>query len=72
MILKIVPKAGLDMYTGENLPRTAKESLNRNYDAAFRTILSTTALATVQRRKKKLPNISKPFPHVYRFTSMDL
>ncbi len=28
MILKIVPKAGYDMYTSENRPWTAKESRN--------------------------------------------
>ncbi len=37
MILKIVPKAGYDMYTREDRPMTAKESRNRNSEAAFGT-----------------------------------
>jgi hypothetical protein len=38
VLLKIVPIAGYDMYTGENWPMTAKESQNRNSDTAFRTM----------------------------------
>ncbi len=38
VILKHVPKAGFDMYSGENQPMIEKESLERNSDAAFRTI----------------------------------
>jgi hypothetical protein len=34
VILKIVPKTGYEMYTGENRLRAAKESKNRNSDAA--------------------------------------
>jgi hypothetical protein len=37
--MKIVPKAGFDMFTGENHPIPAKESWNRNSYVSFGTIL---------------------------------
>jgi hypothetical protein len=37
VILKIVPKAGYDMYTRQNQPMTAKKSRNSNSDAALGT-----------------------------------
>jgi hypothetical protein len=50
VILKIVPKAGYDMYTREDLPMTAKESRNRNSEAAFGTIFRTSKC--VQKKKQ--------------------
>jgi hypothetical protein len=38
VILKIVPKAGCDMYTIANLPMREKEIRNKNSDAAFGTV----------------------------------
>jgi hypothetical protein len=42
--MKIVPLAGYDMYTGENRPMTAKESRNRNSDAAFEQSLELVSV----------------------------
>ncbi len=54
VILKRVPKASYDIYTGENWPRTAKESWNWKYDAAFRTIFRVSNC--FQRSKQRLNN----------------
>jgi hypothetical protein len=35
VILKIVPKACHNLYTGENRPMTEKQNWNENFDAAF-------------------------------------
>jgi hypothetical protein len=52
VILKIVPKADFDLYSGENQPMTEKESLKRNYDASLRTIFRISKC--FQRSKQKL------------------
>jgi hypothetical protein len=51
---EIVLKAGYVMHTRKNRPKTAKESLNRNSDAAYGTILRISNC--FQGSKQKLYN----------------
>jgi hypothetical protein len=52
VILKIVRKAGYDMYLGENWPLAAKESKNIDSEAAFGPIFRTSNC--FQRSKQRL------------------
>jgi hypothetical protein len=54
VILKIVPKAGFDMYTRENRLVIAKEAGKINYEAAFGT--SFKIGECFQKLKQKLGN----------------
>jgi hypothetical protein len=73
--MKIVPKAGYGMNTAENRQVTAKESRNRNSNAAFGKIFGIIKFFKEAKRQKKTLNylaflqgrlkISKP-AHLYR------
>jgi hypothetical protein len=47
-MLKIIPSANCDKYTGENQPMREKESRNRKYDAAFGIIFSTSTVGVIK------------------------
>jgi hypothetical protein len=68
--MKIVPKAGYDMYLGENWPLAAKETWNIDSKAAFGTIFRT--INCFQRSKQRLNSYfslsqGRPSVHVRKY-----
>jgi hypothetical protein len=52
--MKIVPKAGFDIETGDSRPMTAKERQCKNSEVAFGKILRSSKCYCLQRSKQKL------------------
>jgi hypothetical protein len=52
--MKIVPKAGFVIDTGDSRPMTAKERQSKNSEVAFGKILRSSKCYCLQRSKQKL------------------